>query len=293
MHPIYLVTVLLTQLEVLSAYGNSPVRSTSSSFRINAYKAGSFTSKPKNLVSDIDGRSIKDGSLIEYISSKGSKRLAMVTKRKGSTLDVVNNVMVEFSVSVAKVTYLIDGTFSFSDLTQLDNNITSLQLHQVEVLWKSTLATSVSSINIESISQNLFGSKSSIHLFLSINLMNQFGEVFFEKTPITDKNSPNVDTVAYTPLSEYVVANNLAHQQALEQFKIEFTKIITTQSPKNKENTNNLLMHGPALAALVDYEDGLKQLIAKVLLIDIIIIVWVMMSDLVTHFICLILTLSV
>lgn len=279
MHPIYLITVLLIKLEILSAYGNFPIRSTCSSFRIDAYKAGSFTSKPKNPVSAIDGRSIKDGSLIEYISSKGSKRLAIVTKRKGSTLEVVNNLMVEFSVSIAKVTYLIDGTFSFSDLTELDNNITSLQLHQVEDLWKSTLATAVPSINLESISQNLFGSKSSIHLFLSINLMNQFGEVFFEKTPITDKNSPSTGNVVYTPLSDNIVANNLAHQQGLEQFKIEFTKIITTQSPKNRENTNNMLLHEPALSTLDEYADGLKQLIAKVLFIHLFKIPGVRFSD--------------
>lgn len=260
MHPIYFITTfLLFKLDAIYSYSRFPARICRSSFPINAYTSRSFIPKPKSPVSSIDGRSIKDGSLIEYVSSKGSKRLAMVKKRKGSTLEVLNNVMVEFSVSVAKVTYLIDGTFSFDDLIQLNDKIGGLQVHEVENLWESTLANPDLVVDLEYISQKVFGSKSPVDLFLSINLMNQYGGVFFAILPSMDKNK-----IVYFPLSSNIVANNLAHRRALEQFKTEFTKIITTQSPKNSENTSNMPMHGPVLTVLDEYADGLKQIIGKV-----------------------------
>ena len=50
----------------------------------------------------IDAKSIKDGSLVEYTSAKGSKRLAIVSKRVGAHLDVLNDAKKSFSVPISK-----------------------------------------------------------------------------------------------------------------------------------------------------------------------------------------------
>ena len=49
-------------------------------------------------VISIDGRSIKEGSIIEYASSKGTKRLAIVKKRSGAHLEVTFYLILRYDL---------------------------------------------------------------------------------------------------------------------------------------------------------------------------------------------------
>jgi hypothetical protein len=80
----------------------------------------------------IDGKSITDGSLVEYTSAKGSKRLAIVCKRIGAQLEVLNDAKKSFSVPISRVTYHINGTFAFGDLLRLNEILGDLKPIQVE-----------------------------------------------------------------------------------------------------------------------------------------------------------------
>ena len=233
-----------------------------------ALKRGSFTS-PKVPYSRIDGRSIKDGSLIEYVSAKGSKRLAIVSKRKGENLEVLNNVMIEFLVPVSKVTHLINGFHTYDDLIKLTSTISMYKQDQVLTLWDSTIGQTDNRMNMEFVSQNVFGTTRAIDMFASMKLMKQFGKIFFEEfaPAVQDdddiENSPRSE-ISYKPLSLAVVQANLKHQEALQVFRSEFTRMMTTQAPKSGDAHSTTEMNKDVVHILNEYIEGLKQIVAKV-----------------------------
>lgn len=235
-----------------------------------AFKRGPYTSNAKapSTGSGIDGRSVKDGSIIEYLNAKGSKRLAIVNKRKGPELEVLNNALMEFSVTVSKVTYLIEGLYNFDDLTRLTNALTDLKLEQVQEVRNSITEGTDSSVTIELVSQKVFGSTNKIDMYLSMKLMAQFGSIFFKESSamsstITGTNDLPTSSVVYVPLPSETVQANLKHRIDLQEFRSEFIRMMTSQGPKSGKSSEIQVMDAQVLSVLKDYTEGLKQMIAK------------------------------
>lgn len=188
----------------------------------------------------IDGKAIRDGSLVEYTSTKGTKRLAIVSKRVGAHLDVLNDARKSFSVPISRVTYHINGTFAFGDLLRLNEILGDLKPIQVERLWESSFGQSNPAVcNLQYISKQIFGSTDAVRTFASMKLMSTYGGVFFEKAaakePIdnfSDENSTvekstvvTVPETVYKPLPPNIVQQNLRSRAALKEFKQRFMKV--------------------------------------------------------------------
>lgn len=226
-------------------------------------------SSPKLSSSRIDGRSIKDGSLIEYVSAKGTKRLAIVSKRKGESLEVLNNVMIEFLVPVSKVTHLINGFHTYDDLMDLTSTISMYNEDHVQKLWASAVEQTENVISMEFVCQNVFGALRPIDMYASMKLMKQFGKIFFEECAPSaanddDKENSSDVEMRYKPLSAEVVEGNLKHQEALQVFRSEFMRMMTTQAPKSGEAHSATAMNKDVVHILNDYIEGLKAIVAKV-----------------------------
>ena len=180
----------------------------------------------------IDAKSIKDGSLVEYTSIKGSKRLAIVSKRVGAHLDVLNDAKKSFSVPISRVTYHINGTFAFGDLLRLNEILGDLKPIQVERLWEASFGqTNPAICDFRYISKQIFGSTDAVRTFASMKLMSSFGGVFFEpQAAITsaDLAVPDVAVkdVVFVPLAPNIVQQNLRSRAALKEFKQRFIKVL-------------------------------------------------------------------
>ena len=233
---------------------------------LNAFKRGLYHVSTKSAVTGIDGRSIKDGSLIEYLSAKGSKRLALVNKRKGPTLVVLNNDMMEFSVSVSKVSLVIEGYYAVNDLKRLIDLVDKLELNQVQKLWDHSIENDVPSISHSSVSQEIFRSQDAICMYASRKLMTQFGGVYFNSTPLSEPNSGDASYLLteYSPLPRNRVEANLKHQVALGRFRSEFTRVMTSQASHSGAVNPTVPIKQEVLSVLSEYTEGLKQIIARV-----------------------------
>lgn len=227
----------------------------------------------------IDGKSITDGSLVEYTSAKGSKRLAIVCKRSGAQLEVLNDAKKSFSVPISRVTYHINGSFAFGDLLRLNEILGDLKPIQVERLWESSFGQKSLECNLRYVSKQIFGSTDPVRLYASIKLMSTFGSVFFEQGIPGDKkeggdidrNELDVKEVIYIPLTPNIVQINLRNRAALKEFKMRFMKVMTSQSKKGGRGDNN----GPYIPVLMpempdrvqdvvgDYSEGLKQIVVR------------------------------
>jgi exoribonuclease II len=266
MQSICVVRALLFLLNLIQSSGLvqlAPNGKPFSGVSLNAFKRGPYTSSPKAPSSGIDGRSVKDGSIIEYLSAKGSKRLAIVNKRKGPELEVLNNVLMEFSVSVSKVTYLIEGLYNFDDLTRLTNALNDQKLEQVQELRNSIAEGTDSPVTIELVSQKVFGSTNKIDMYLSMKLMAQFGSVFFKESSPTDGGNGERNDLRYFPLPSDTVQGNLKHRSDLQEFRSEFIRMMTSQAPKSGKLSEIQVMDAQVLSVLEEYTEGLKQMIAK------------------------------
>lgn len=84
----------------------------------------------------VDSRDITEASLVEYISSKGNRRLAIVNKRTAIQIEipVMNDARKTFSVPMSRITYHINGTFVFGDLLRLTEIVADLRPMQVSRL---------------------------------------------------------------------------------------------------------------------------------------------------------------
>jgi hypothetical protein len=193
----------------------------------------------------IDGKSIKDGSLVEYTTTKGSKRLAIVSKSVGAHLDVLNDAKKSFSVPITRVTYHINGTFAFGDLLRLNEILADLKPIQIERLWESSIGLSNPPVfNLKYISKQIFGSTDAVRTFASMKLMSTYGSVFFERiipeetVEPSDENSEEgsdevvlekVPELIFAPLSPNMVQQNLRSRAALKEFKQRFVKVQHTE----------------------------------------------------------------
>lgn len=203
----------------------------------------------------IDARSIKEGSLIEYVSGKGSKRLAIVNKRTGAHLEVLNDARKAFSVPISRVTHHINGSFAFGDLLRLTEMLGEMKPIQVERLWEAMFDQINPSVcNIATISKQIYGSTDPVRMFVSMKLMASFGNVFFDESmgsiesaaPATSSSSSTSSSTSsdtssgsdgpprkgeigtlFVPLPPAVVQENLRNRAALKEFKLRFTKIMT------------------------------------------------------------------
>jgi len=143
--------------------------------------------------SSFDVRNIKNNSIIEYISSKGSKRLAIVGKRSGAHFDVLNEAKKSFSVPLHRISYHINGNFAFGDLLRLNELIIELKPQMVERCWEATYgstspqyftsldAVGERSVNLSSISSIVYGNDNPVRIYTSYRLMSLFGSVFFNR----------------------------------------------------------------------------------------------------------------
>jgi hypothetical protein len=190
----------------------------------------------------IDAKTIRDGSLVEYTSTKGTKRLAIVSKRVGAHLDVLNDARKSFSVPISRVTYHINGTFAFGDLLRLNEILGDLKPVQVERLWESSFGQNNPAVcNLLYISKQIFGSTDAVRTFASMKLMSTYGGVFFEqvarKEPIDSISEGNnavekspatiIPNIVYVPLPPNIVQQNLRSRAALKEFKQRFMKVNT------------------------------------------------------------------
>jgi hypothetical protein len=181
----------------------------------------------------IDGQAISDGSLVEYINAKGSKRLAIVSKKVGAHLEVRNDAKKSFSVPISRITYHINGSFAFGDLLRLNEILGELKPIQVERLWESTTGqTNPNVCNLMYISKQMFGSTDAVRRFASMKLMTSFGSVFFEKDPNVVAIGDEPPEVIFLPLQPNVVQLNLRNRAALKEFKQRFLKVMTSQTGK-------------------------------------------------------------
>jgi hypothetical protein len=223
----------------------------------------------KNTDHGLDARTIKDGSLIEYVTSKGSKVLAIVTKRKGLSLEVMNSNpnSLTFLLQFSKVTNHIQGYYALSDLEHLVGMISELNASQVESLWEST-SEKVDSpvVDVSFVSEQVFGSTDALCMFATTKLMALYGNVYFE-----ERASPTIATtvataeVNYIPLAAEVVQLNLKNRAALQEFKLQFYKAMTSQS-SSSSNSPPLMLDMPerVLSMLEKYSKGLKEIAVKV-----------------------------
>ena len=190
-------------------------------------------------------KSIRDGSLVEYTSTKGTKRLAIVSKRSGAYLDVLNDARKSFTVPISRVTYHINGSFAFGDLLRLNEILGDLKPIQVERLWESSFGQKHPAVcNLNYISKQIFGSTDAVRTFASMKLMSTYGTVFFEQVenildgsdesngevnrnavlPVVSAVQGSTTDVVFVPLSPNAVQQNLRSRAALREFKQRFMK---------------------------------------------------------------------
>jgi hypothetical protein len=114
---------------VIHASSSNSLQSNSNKRRRDEYIPSSWRS--------IDGKDVFVGSIVEYISGKGSKRLAYVLKRQGAHLDVVSDLNKTFSIPINRVTCHISENFNFDDLILILKIIDDLKQDDVVRVWTS------------------------------------------------------------------------------------------------------------------------------------------------------------
>ena len=227
----------------------------------------------------IGAKSIKDGSLVEYTSTKGTKRLAIVSKRTGAYLDVLNDARKSFTVPISRVTYHINGSFAFGDLLRLNEILGDLKPIQVERLWESSFGQKHPAVcNLNYISKQIFGSTDAVRTFASMKLMSTYGTVFFEQVENAldgaDDNNDEINgngngngnaflpvvpavpgsavDVVFVPLSPNAVQQNLRSRAALREFKQRIMKVYKHHFRTNRSR----FIHNQKLSARIKLYDS-------------------------------------
>ena len=200
---LFVVTLLLSSFSLIDSFSRVYLQRTivASSqkqlTRITAYNPQyrrNSSPAPRSYATE-GQRSIRGGSLIEYVSGKGSKRLALVNKRIGANLEVSNDARKVFTVSISRVTHHINGSFAFGDLLRLTEMLGEMKPIQVERLWESSFSSNRTPCSIASISKQIYGSTDPVRMFVTSKLMSSFGNVFFEiATNNNNNNSKNSDS---------------------------------------------------------------------------------------------------
>jgi hypothetical protein len=74
-----------------------------------------------------DVRRLIEGNIVEYVNSKGSKRLVLINKRVGMYLEVTNEVSKVFTIPIGRVSYLVEGDYDFDSFLVLHNMVLNLK----------------------------------------------------------------------------------------------------------------------------------------------------------------------
>eukprot|EP01041_Mallomonas_annulata_P011008 gene11008-22997_t len=209
-------------------------------------------------------RRITEGCMIEYLSPKGSKRVAIVNQREGAHVKVMNDAKKVFSIPLSRLTYHIDGKYAFGDLLRLDELLLDLKLSMVEKVWEELydefsndndndnnddVEEEEVSFGISDISERVWGvSSSPIHEFATTRLMGMFGTVFF----------------IYQPLSPAVVQDNMKDRAALRDFKNRFIRASAANNNRRSPMPAVITdLPDRVLRVLDGYEEGLRQLMTS------------------------------
>ena len=191
------------------------------------------------------------GCIVEYVSAKGSKRIALISKRSGPMLEALNDARNSFSIQQKKVTYTIHGKFEFGDLLRLNELLEEMRPNTVERLWEGLVgdmgeitseemaapsppaptSSSSSSPTISSrvLSTKLFGTADPMRLFATFRLMSTHGSVFFKPLPppAASQGGEQLEpgTVLYAALPPATVQANLRDRAALRELKQRYKKM--------------------------------------------------------------------
>jgi hypothetical protein len=71
------------------------------------------------------------GNMIEHSSLKGSRLVALVTNRTGSSIEVLNDAKKTYLVPFNRVTFNMQGKFLFGDLIRLNDQVFDLKPQMV------------------------------------------------------------------------------------------------------------------------------------------------------------------
>ena len=145
--------------------------------------------------------------MVEYISAKGSKRLAIITRRNGSLIEAVNDARLSFTIATTRISFQIPGKFEFGDMLRLQEMLDELRPSQIERLWEDLVDRGKGAADIEdmasksigeqitrlqdrfaprrrisanAISSKVFGSVDPLRLYATHRLMSTVGNIFFE-----------------------------------------------------------------------------------------------------------------
>ena len=259
-----------------------------SSFFESIYACELYALKKMTQSTMIETKSIREGSIIEYISAKGLRRVALVNTKEGGLVKVVNEARKLFKVPFSRLTYHIEGKYAFGDLLRLEELLQELKLPMVEAIWHACLNDKKNLVSFNEISEIIWETSDPIHIFAGARLMSTFGSIYFSKI--------STGTVVYTPLPMNTVQSNLRDRATLKELKMKYNHRLI-QAPKNSKSSPVTILHEPtashddgkqttiseeiedekewdenlgavdlsqrALQAISNYENGLKQLVAE------------------------------
>ena len=231
-------------------------------YTVRKQKATALGSKAR--VSTPDSRQVKpslisEGSLVEYVSSKGSRRLALVKKGvAGAHLDVMNQARKTFSVPISRVTYVVQGSFVFADLLRLEGTLGSVSVAQAQTVWEILTARNATDISTdvwaEEASDILFGSRDATRIFAVNRIMILYSSLFFER-----KSGDKL-----VPLPPDVVQENLRDREALLEFKSRYTRHIASKLPPPMAGCAVGSYASDRVARVIEsYSEGLRQVVVR------------------------------
>ena len=94
-------------------------------------KGALLSSKSPNQNIESDRKSLKNGSLIEYIAAKKTKQLALVTNVYSDRIEAMNDARMNFFIPNFRISHIIPGEYAFGDLVILSEDILHLKLETV------------------------------------------------------------------------------------------------------------------------------------------------------------------
>jgi len=227
---------------------------------------------------------MRSGTIVEHLSSKGTKQLALVMKRLSKfTLEVMNDAKMEYLVNTKRVSHLIPGNYTLGDLLRLQEMLLHIKPLQLEKLWEQSLSGQLEGeLEVTYVAKHLYRSADALRVFAASRVMDSIGAVYFNKShrsgaeipldipKISASDQPLLLDAIYCPLSASAVQENLRDRAALREFKQRFQKLASRSGGVGGAPATGL-MSPPFLPdmpermekVLEPYIDGLKQFAAK------------------------------
>jgi hypothetical protein len=242
-------------------------------------------------VHESDG--LRSGSIVEHLSSKGTKQLALVMRRLSRfTLEVMNDAKMEYNINTKRVSHLVPGNYTIGDLLRLQEMILHIKPQQMEKLWEQCSSSGPQSegeelvgVTMAQAALHLYRSADALRVFAASRIMDSsIGSVYFSKSsshrplipdlPPSDSTGVLLDAAAviYLPLGASEVQENLRDRAALREFKQRFQKLASKGGAWGGPTAAvGGLVSLPFLPdmpermekVLEPYIDGLKQFAAK------------------------------